>query len=345
MAIYFIIYIFLLACGIHFYDRSNRYVLIGIGVFLIFFIGLRGVEVSSDYITYIEYFDAIKHTKGLNLFSFYEPTYVLITKVSPGIVILMLIYAALSVVIKLNAIKVLTPFVFITIAIWFTHFFLVQEMNQIRAAVAISILLLAIPYVVSRDFLKFVIIVLVAGSFHYSALLFIPVYFLNAKKMSAIYFVAIPGAYILNTMGIGLIEILSKINLSILQSKIDSYNLLFSMGSYTKINIYNPVIILRVCLIYILLYHHKILAQKNIYTIIMVKMYVISIVCMVLLSSLPAFGLRIADVFGIAEIILLPFMFYLFKEKWFVLLFLCIFGVGILSLDLFYNKFLNSYSF
>jgi hypothetical protein len=345
MVIYFIIYLLLFAIGIYYYDQPAKLYLIPIGLFLTLFAGLRGADVSSDYSTYAEYFDLVTHTNTISELTFIEPSFVLFSRLFFNVRGVIIVYAFLSVIIKLRALEKITPFVYYSIALWFSHFFLVLEMNQIRAGLAISVLMLGYPFILEKKLLNYIGVVFVATLFHYSAVVFLAFYCINKDKVNLVYFLIIPIAYLLNALGFGFMEILSRINIAVIQSKIEAYNLLYSMGSYTKINVYNPVVLMRVGLIYVFLYNWKYLAEQNAYFVILIKAYVIAIVCMLLFASLPVFGLRISDLFGMVEIILLPFLFYLVKEKYLVLLFLFIFGFLIMALDLYYNNFLAPYTF
>ncbi|EOR94024.1 capsular polysaccharide biosynthesis protein [Arcticibacter svalbardensis MN12-7] len=325
--------------------KPSKIYLIPLGILLILFAGFRGPNVSSDFETYKDYYELVRPSSEYLPFSFIEPSFVIFSKIFPYLRFVILAYAVLSVCIKLFAFEKLTPFVFYSVALWFSHFFLVLEMNQIRVGVAIGLLLLSIPSIVKRNHYQYVGLVFLAFLFHYSAIIFLPVYILNTNKVPVIYFYVIPAAYLLHFLGIGLIEVVGKLPIPQLQGKMESYRSLYEMGSYVKINVYNPVILLRVGLIYIFLFNWRYLASKNENFVVMIQILVISIVSMLLLASLPAFGLRISDLFGSVEIILLPLLFNLIKEKYWVVLFLFIFGFLIMSIDLLYNQFLEPYSF
>lgn len=63
------------------------------------------------------------------------------------------------------------------LGLWFFFTF-----TYLREVVAVAISGLAITYVIKRDFVKFILVVLIAYSFHHSALILLPVYFLPIKK-------------------------------------------------------------------------------------------------------------------------------------------------------------------
>jgi hypothetical protein len=345
MFVFFLIYLGLFICGLYYYDKVNDFTSIALGIFFVCLAGIIGPGISSDYTNYLEYFNNVKQSTGFETVLFYEPTFVLLCKICPSLGGVMLLYPIISVPIKFRALKQFTPFLYLSITLWFAHFFIVNELNAIRVSVAIGLLLWSFIYNVRKEWYKAVLVVALAGLFHYSAFIFLPICFFNNKKIHLVYFLIIPISFVLNAMGIGVIELLSHVDIFILQSKLEAYNLLLSQGTHDKINVYNPVIILRVAVIYILLYNWRFLQQKNVYLVLLLKSYIISIVCMLLFSSLPAFGLRIADLFGVVEIILFPFLLYLFKEKYAILSFLFLYGLLLLSLDIYYNNFIHPYTF
>lgn len=63
------------------------------------------------------------------------------------------------------------------LGLWFFFTF-----TYLREVVAVAISGLAITYVIKRDFWKFILVVFVAYSFHHSALILLPIYFLPIKK-------------------------------------------------------------------------------------------------------------------------------------------------------------------
>ncbi|RFM35848.1 EpsG family protein [Chitinophaga silvisoli] len=343
MAIYFIIFIGLFLVAVHFNDRKDLIPLLLIGGFLFLFAGFRGDKVDGDYSTYIDYFDRVKHLSISESLLMVEPSFVFITHIVPNIRYVMVIFAFLAVFIHILAFKKVSSFPYFSVALWVTHYFFVHEMNQVRAGVAIGLVLFSLYYVQERKLYKFLLVIGIATLFHYSAIVLIPVYFLSTVKMNRIYFLIIPVSYVLFLGGLGLLEILGKLHIGIIQSKIEAYNTLQSVGMYTKINVFNPAVMLRIVLIYIFLFNNEYLKDRNPHFIIMVKMYVLSIAFMVLFASMPAFALRFADVFGIVELALVPMLFYLLDYKYLVLTFVFGWCLLFLFLDLIYNGFLNPY--
>ncbi len=63
-------------------------------------------------------------------------------------------------------------FLYITLSFYYSSF------NLIRQGVSIAISLLGLKYLIERNFLKYLLVILIAASFHYSVLIMIPIYFI-----------------------------------------------------------------------------------------------------------------------------------------------------------------------
>lgn len=62
---------------------------------------------------------------------------------------------------------------------YFTTLYLFESLNIVRQAIAFSIILVSIKYIVNKSFVKYFILVLLAAIFHKSALIFLPFFFLT----------------------------------------------------------------------------------------------------------------------------------------------------------------------
>lgn len=88
----------------------------------------------------------------------------------------------------------------------FMSFFYQMSFNIVRQVMTITVILYSIKFIEERKLIKFIFIILLASSFHTSALLFLPVYFVNDllektnKKISQIliYIVVILGVILLD---------------------------------------------------------------------------------------------------------------------------------------------------
>lgn len=80
---------------------------------------------------------------------------------------------------------------FIGIMLFFISGMLFVYWDQVRQAVAISIILYAIKYIKEEKFLTYLLFVLLAATAHYSAILLLPFYFISKIKPSKIVYIII----------------------------------------------------------------------------------------------------------------------------------------------------------
>jgi hypothetical protein len=222
---------------------------------------------------------------------------------------LFLIFAFLAVSLKFKAIKILSSSVVASICIYYSNYYLLHEMTQIRAGVASAFLLLAIKPIYERDFKKFLIYAALGFSFHYSALVILPLWFLRNKINFKLLFCSIFVGYAFYFLGISIITI---IPIPGVQEKIEIYLKLQESDEKT-INVFNYLYLARIIIFYILLLNFKKLVTYNKYLPILLNIYSISIVSYTVFASVPAFASRISEFFGVVEIILFPLLMYLFK--------------------------------
>jgi hypothetical protein len=162
---------------------------------LTLFAGLRNISVGTDTSNYVFNFTRLGYRADvIESQSFIEnlkdePGYyllqVLANNISSDYWSVLLLIAAVFCVFVLYSInrysknRVLSLFVFITLG-YYTFCF-----NAARQAIALSIYLMALPYLINKKFIKYAIIVCIAALFHKTILIAIPLYFIFTMKYSA----------------------------------------------------------------------------------------------------------------------------------------------------------------
>lgn len=313
------------------------------GFSLILIAGLRSEDICRDYTEYRRYYEGIKNVG--NIF-FIEPTFVLFTIITPRIEWLMLIYAVLGVSITLVGIRRLTKFYFLSLLIYFSAYFILHEMTQIRVGVATGLFLLCIEPIYNRKILKFTLITIIAASFHYSALIIFPLYFFRPNKINLIlYFTIIPIAYLLHIFGIHFTSLIYLIPAGeAVHQKLMIHQLAMSSAEeIPQINVYNIIQLLRIILIYILLWKATLLQKSNKYFIVLIKIYILSVTSFVLFADIPVLSFRISELMGVAEIILLPMILYILKPQLIATILSILYAFGSLYMLIIYGKMLKPY--
>lgn len=162
-------------------------------IFSAFLIGLRGIDVGIDTEEYYWIFYLANQYPEHHYIVEMEPAFVLLNKMF-GLIFndaaWMLFFIALFV---MSAISLLffkySPSIFISwlAFISYGHFF--NFHNIARQSIAIALIIFSVKYILERKFVKFVFILLIATSFHYSAFVFIIAYLINIIRVNSKYFI------------------------------------------------------------------------------------------------------------------------------------------------------------
>jgi hypothetical protein len=306
--------------------------------------GFRQEACCNDYAIYVDYYRNI----GGIPFTFLEPTYFLITEISRalwnGPAGIFIIYSILGVGLKGVAFPRLTKYYALSMILYFCSFFLLHEMTQIRVGVASAILLLSIPSIVDRNWKHFLAYMAIGTLFHYSFFIFGFCYFLNPRKIyPAAYLGVIVVTYIAVLAGLNLTTIFQFVKLGFISNKIETYKKLLDQGMFGGIMLLNPLLYLRFFVLSFMVWHYDILQEKNRYAIILIKLYAFSIFFFVAFADLPVMAGRVSQLFGIVEIILVPFVVYILSPKYLSVGIAILFGILIMYKQLYYSDLLNSY--
>lgn len=180
-------------------NKSKKIFLFVVCIELILFAGFRTTNIGVDTPNYLYALHYYKKLPINEIFTIpnpwnidYEIGYMLLTKISAYlqlsdtaffIVIACLIYIPVTIYIYEESDDIVLSMI---CYVCFELF--VYSLGIFRQMISISILLLAIKYVKKRNIIKFLVIMLIAMSFHYSAIVALPVYFIYNKKFKKIYF-------------------------------------------------------------------------------------------------------------------------------------------------------------
>ena len=276
--------------------------------------GFRPLEYFRDAPIYLEIINSMDNIWEM------EPTVWLINQINllffgGNNQIFFLIYAILGVSIKIFAINRISAFPLLSIYIYICLYFVLHEMTQIRVGVACGIFLLAIPDIVNKNYKNYFIKTIFAMSFHYSAIIMILLYFINAQTINKkLYFVlpilGLALAFIPNLM-LNIFNLFEIILPSVISSKITTYLSLINDDDYNKINIFNFFILSLVFFYYFLLFNIDRFEEKI--DIVLVKLFGLQLFIYYAFSSIPTFATRLSEFIGIALVITLSHFILMFK--------------------------------
>lgn len=290
------------------------------GFYISFYISLVLITVFvkdannvSDYDNYLAMFYDICRNRNVSV----EPSYVLIAKISNSIfhsaIGVFLIYASIGIALKFIAIRQLSPLAFLSLAIYISFFYILHELTQIRAGIASGFLLLCIKPLYDRDLRKFLILSVFACFFHYSALLILPLWFINPYKLNKYWIYSLPIAYVLAILNITPFSLLQNISFMTGDDRVNGYFIAMQNSEGVKFNIFNVAQLMRctVCLYFI--FNMSIIARNNSYTVLLIKIYLLGLCALPLLATIAVLSFRVSEFYSIVEIILYPLIIYSIK--------------------------------
>jgi len=345
MWFYYILFFIILTFSIVSEKKELKSTYFALIIFILFLVtAFRSSSCGSDYDNYVSYYyDSFRLS-----YIFLEPTFFAISNLSRLIfnspIGIFIIYALISLLIKYYALRRLTSFYNFSILIFIPFYFLNHEMTQIRTGVATGFLLLSIVPLYQKNAKKFLILILLGSMFHYSLCLFAFFYFLNSKEISLkFYLFLFCLAYLFYFLNIDVVSLLKMLKYEFIVQKVEAYELLMKEGQHTKINVFNSLLLIRILILFFLMFNFKKIVVQNKYVVLLLKIYAFSILFFIIFYKMPILAFRMSQLLGIVEIILFPLMIYIFKQKEFIIAFLIAYSLLVLSIELFYNNLMNPY--
>lgn len=173
-------------------DRNVENLLFVVTFFVMFFIaGFRTYEVGSDSIPYVLLYDKVDVLTP-NIMKFFtgkvEYGFLLLNSIlysiSDNYVLLFSVFSFINLIIVFFVIKKLSPNMFLSLIIFFGYRFYTFSMSAIRASTSIAFCMLAYYYFVENKKLRSLFSIIVASSFHLSALAFLMIFVLDYIELN-----------------------------------------------------------------------------------------------------------------------------------------------------------------
>ena len=248
-----------------------------------------------------------------------EPTFGLITLISPSFTILLLVYAVLSVGFHMLAITKKAPNLWLSLMVYLTLDYVLHDMIQIRGAVAAGIVLFSIQFIAERKWWYYFPLITVATLFHYSAIVFVPMFFLPVKRMfkwfwAGVLLVAIALGITQNYIG----SYMKFIPLEFINKFFEAY-----MGNKTY-NVAMGIGIRRVImclLLFVMIFRIDHIKDHYPLAIPCLLLSIFSQVCFLIFGDIPVMQGRMGELFGLADIFTLA-MFPMVWRKYYYVMFL-----------------------
>lgn len=293
--------------GQYFPLEKWNYYFFGITLLLILIAGFRPVGFDKDSIAYIAFLttpfsNADFMYKEISFWIINELNRILFSSNERS---LLLIYAIIGVSLKGIVVFRYSDKKLLSLYAYIGLFFIFQEMTTIRAGVAIGFLFLSVQDIIDRNFKKFFIKYLFAVSFHYSAIIFLFIYFLNPNKINRMVYLIIPVLGII-FMQLEIIKdfvyIIATHLPPLLSTKILSRYDPSNIEAMTKGRVIN---IGHISLLF-LLYFHVVFIDRKKSTIIFLKMLSIGFFILFSFSYVEIFAYRLANYMFFTLVFLIP---------------------------------------
>lgn len=285
---------------------------------LVVFTGLR--EPNIDYSVYVKTFDS----SGI---SYMETSFMVIKKILNKFHIsyvgLFITYAFLSIPLRVFSIYKLSDeknYVY-SFLIYISNVYLLQDFTQIRVAVSTSILFFSLIFVKKKKFLCYLFCILLALFFHRTSIIFFPMYFLNNKKENRFFYCfSLMCIFIIcGVLNFSIIEIIEKLPLGSYSSFITNYKEIAKNSTdnsgWNYINIFNIGYLFRIGLFLIGSYYCKKISENDAFFPYCLKVYCIGLILYSLFSALPVMATRLSELFYFVDLLYIPSLTYIIKEK------------------------------
>lgn len=310
-------------------------------VFLVFIIAFRG-EAGYDTKIYIDYFyDSALTIKNLfkNIFvSRHEPGYLILEfinrKIMNNHVYHFFIIGFLSMFFLFKSLKKYTPFVFIALGLYFLRFFFLRDLNQIRAGVALVIVLYNLDNIHNERTRKFYFYTILGALFHKTALLLIPFYYLNKhinKKRDAKNWILLILFFSFLFSFVNVKEYLNQLIIEVFPSAMS-----YTQGYLSESgNVFSIIVLYQVVIFIIFLLNEKRLVEKQECYQTLRNMLFFSLLLLFVFNDFAILSSRLSTLFATSEILILSSFLFLFKQKFVIKIFLFAFYAILFYINVF----------
>ena len=290
---------------------------------LIFIVAVRPFDWGADAETYIEMYNMVNSGQNTGTEISFSILSRFVFFLCNSVKLLFIIYAFISLNLKLKVIEKISCFPAFSVLLYFSCWFVLHDVYQIRVGVAIAISYFSLIYLWNKDYLKFLFFAFLATLFHTQASVLFLLILLPKNKIS-IYSVVILGfiifaSYATYFLKIDLLsEILEFLSRSSFPraSQIKYYYEIAQSGiiDLGKINAFSPIVLVRLFLTLILLFQYKKLNDFQFYPVL-IRILTLSFAVRMFFYPVPVIGMRIYEFFTCLDIFMFPLFFKLIREK------------------------------
>lgn len=316
--------------------------------------GFQGPNVSKDSSNYHAIFYSVDllytQFKYGNFFTSLEPGCLLIIVFLRRIfeinyvTAILVVFSFTSLILKSTLIKKLSINPFLVYLFYFSHYFFLSEMTQIRMGLATSIFFFAVTYLLEGKRIRYVFLILLATMFHYSAILYLAVLFISTQKRNRLFYLIIISMSIV--FAFIRIPFFDYISADMNLGKFQGYKGSIQYMLYRKINPFNAIVLINFAFIFYLLFMvPKRELEKSKKMLLALKCNIVSIFLLHLFSGVPTLVYRFFELFGILTIFMFEGSIKYLPFGRYNIYFLILLAALFFYINLFYLELLQPYSF
>lgn len=169
--------------------RDNMYRAVFLGIIMLFFyLSVCRWGVGPDWLSYLQHFQQIDSRGDIKDFieKNFEPGYNLFTTINKQIVPyytfqLFVIASIIYILVPITILKY-SKYPILSLLVWYSM--VIAYIFPVRQNIAAVIIFFSVRYIIERRKILFLLFVAIAASFHYSALIFLPAYFVFYRYVS-----------------------------------------------------------------------------------------------------------------------------------------------------------------
>lgn len=328
MEVYILIYSILIFILVADFTQARQRVLtlFLIGFIMTLFIGLRGTT-GADSRGYITFFNEQTDTiwdwknveKGYAEYGFYYLS-VLLKSIWDNVDFYFWCISCLTITFLVKSLRKYCLYPLLGFCVYYSRFLMLRDMNQIRQALAVMIVIYGLHYLIIQKRKIFIFLLFVSTMIHYSSFIILPFAWLYDKKVTlkhCIWVLVLSGIF--GVVGGMLIKsVLVATGNVIILTYVNTENL----------GIANPVIFFQVILCFLFFYYEPLLHEKQKGYYVIRNAYLYSVVLLLLTCNLGEVGGRLATIFATCEIFIIPALTLAVKPRfcgYFISLMVCIF--------------------
>ena len=271
---------------------------------LIIFIGFRN-ESGADSLNYINYFKY--DTDSFSDWKNRDPAYlewgfyylsVILKSIFNNIDFYFTVVSIITISFLYKTLKRYCLYPILGMCVYYSRFLILRDMNQIRQALAITILIFALKYLYNNRRKAFVVFTFFSSLMHYSSLSALPFILVFKKKYTT-------KQYLLLFLLCGISGIILGVLFKKILIAISGVKFLHYLNT-TNLGITNPILYYQIFIFYLFSKYENILSvrQKGYYVIR--NAYCYSILMLLLTCGLGDIGGRVGTIFATCEIFIIP---------------------------------------